>query len=157
MTTWLRMVLVLTLVGGGFAGFSFTLAGLFSPQIEGLSAKILAAAFLGLYGFVVWAGLAFVHDPTRRSPLYAALGLQAAWISTPLISYHMWSGALISVGLHSGTLQFVANLGASWYFSFGKPEVAGLGLNLFAIALLVLLYHADRIDDEIRRAKLAFD
>lgn len=134
-----------------------TLSTMFSPQVEGLSGKLATAAFLGLFGFLVWAGLAFVHDSTRRWPLYAALGLQAAWITSPLVSYQMWAGVIVNLGLSGWKVQLGANLGAGWYFSFAKAEANGMGLNLLAIALLVLLYHADQIDDEIRRAKLAFD
>lgn len=157
MTTWLRMVLVLILVGGGFMGFSITSVAIVGGQTEGVSAKAVMAFLAAIYIFIVWAGLEFVQDPNRRILLYAALGLQTVWCSTPLLTYQLWGGANLNLGLLGWKVQAGASFGAGCYLTFFQPTTIGFGVNLVAIALLVLLYHADQIDDEIRRAKLAFD
>jgi hypothetical protein len=150
------MVLVLALVGGGFTGVAATLGALLSPEFEGFGANFAGILFVGVYGFVTGAGLAFVHDPRCRLPVYAALGLQVPWFATPLLSYKMSAGLGIDLGWWASNVHLGWDLGARWSFSVFQVGQVGIGVNIVAIALLELLVLADRADDRLRREKLAF-
>ena len=152
MKPWIRLTLVAMTVGGGFAGFAFTLQSLLSS----LSAPILNIAltliFLGLYGFVVVSGLMFVHDARRTDLLVAALAIQIPSISSSVFTYRFAAGleAVVSIGQPESAnllgVHFGWNLliGASWNVAFHGDHPLIFGVNCGALGMLLLLLRAQQ-------------
>ena len=141
MKTWLRMVIVLVTVGGGFTGFVVTTQFL-SAATDRPANLVLGAAFALGYGLVVAAGLLFVHNPRRLWPAVVAVAQQVPFVSSPLVRYRFTSGAHCTVGLVGGNIAAAFRLGSDFEFALLQPHPWGAGVNLFALALFVLLLRA---------------
>ena len=153
MKPWLRLLLVMASVGGGFAGMALTTVEF--AHAHSAVRVMLSMLFLGLYGFVTASGLIFVHDPKRTRPLVAALALQIPWISSPVFVYQ-FAAALCAaitlgtpeetnrIGIHFGGSLF---FGAHFQFRFGSSVDVpiSVGVNVAALVLLFLLLRANQI------------
>lgn len=153
MKTWLRLTLVTMTVGGGFTAVVFTfreLESFFSSQSQKPVILLLLAVFLLLNAGVTASGLLFAHNPHRISPLIGALAIQVFSISSPLIAYRFAAGLglVLSVsgpakpedsGVRLGWALFYGN---SWAFSFFQEHPFSLGINLWALAMLILLWRS---------------
>jgi hypothetical protein len=149
MKTWPRLTLITMTVGGGFAGVLLTLTSLFNSQSRGVIYLVFVVGFLAMFLFVMASGLLFVHDPRRVRPLFAALTIQTPWISTPLLVYKFAAGFHLAVsigstqepggGVHSGFKYLLCTT-----YRFGLLEAGpwSIGINLAALALLILLWTA---------------
>jgi hypothetical protein len=148
MKPWLRLTLITMTVGGGFAGFVSTLQSLFNSLRASTLNLLLTVVFMGLYAFVTASGLLFVHDPTRTGPLLAALAIQIPAISSSVIVYKFAAGleTFVSVG---GSEQKNAMgvhfdwdllLGGSWRFALQQDNPLRVGVNVAALAFLLLLW-----------------
>lgn len=155
MKTWLRLTLITMTVGGGFTGVVFTVVGLhsyFSSQNQKPFNLLVLLLFLMLNAGVTASGLLFVHDPRRTQLLVAALAIQVPRISSPLVAYKFATGLefVLSVGgpakaedpgVHLGWNFF---FGSSWAFSFLQEHPFSVGINLSALAMLILLVRSAR-------------
>jgi hypothetical protein len=111
----------------------------------------MLAFIFALYAFVIAGGLVFVYDPCRNQFLQIALLLQVPWISSPFLLYRFAcaSYAIVSaeppqagrVGLHFG---WVAQFGSQANVGIFQGDGWSLGVNLFAVLLLVLLRTSTR-------------
>lgn len=156
MKAWLRLTLITMTVGGGFAGFAGTLQSLFNSPGASTLKLVLIFIFACLYVFVTVSGLLFVNDPRRTGPLVAALALQVPWISSSLITYKFAAGfeSFIFVGspekqnaiVHLGW-DFL--FGSSWKFGLSQENPVRLGVNLAALAILLLLLRALRSSNRV--------
>jgi hypothetical protein len=149
MKSWIRLTLITVTVGGGFAGIAVTFQSLFDSSGASALNLTLKVGFVGLYVFVVGAGLLFVHDPTRTSPLLASLAIQIPQISSLVIVYKFTAGleASFSVaGLENGNtnLNWSLLFGSSWSFAILQQNPLRVGVNLAALASLILLLLALR-------------
>jgi hypothetical protein len=149
MKTWLRLLLVVATVGGGFTGLSVT-ASAFSAFVEhGLFSELIGFGFIALYAFVTAAGLLFVYNPRRTQPMLAAIALQIPWVSLPVFEYHFAAASYVALilvlpqgpGLIGTDFDWGAQLGAYAQFRFGDLQrgPSKVGINLFAVLLYVLL------------------
>ncbi len=148
MKTWLRLLLVVATVGGGFTGLILT-ANAFGSFIErGLAAELISLAFIALYAFVIVAGLLFVYDPRRTRPMLVAFVLQIPWVSLPVFEYHFSAAAYVAATLGPPqrvgeivTYGLIADFGADFKFRFASVLEGpwSVGINLFAVLLYVLL------------------
>jgi hypothetical protein len=152
MKPWLRLLLVTMTVGGGFAGFLSTLQALFSLSRVSSTNLAVIILFMGLYAVVTASGLLFVHDPARQGPLAFALLLQLPCISSSLIVYKFSAGfdLCAAVGSTENAKGVEAgffwdfNLGSHWKCAFGAENPFRVGVNLAALALLLVLWRAQR-------------
>lgn len=149
MKAWLRLVLVLFLVGGGFVDLA-SCATLF-PQLsdKGTAGVFLFVVMLLCAAFQVISGLMVTQKPRSTGILRAAIALQIPWITSPLLSYRLMGGAGFWIMASSAPLsdagQFIGSL--YWRFQFGGFESMGigeslpwsLGVNLIALTLFLLL------------------
>lgn len=163
MKTWLRLTLVTMTVGGGFTGVVLTLQALQSSiasQDQTRLNLLLMVVFLVLNACVTVSGLLFVHDSHRTHPLIAALAIQVPWISSSLIAYRFAAGLelVLSVNgpaksedsaIHIGGAYFLGN---SWSFSLLEEHPFGLGVNLFALVMLILLLRSVRMPTPVAQA-----
>lgn len=104
MKAWLRLTLVVTTVGGGFAGIIFHLEAIqfwFNGQRKIEWVPIVL--FLAVNVFVMASGLIFVQDSHRTRPLRVALGLQIPRISSSLLVYAFSAGLNIPLDVAVST------------------------------------------------------
>jgi hypothetical protein len=142
-------------VGGGFTGFALT----FQALLSGLSSHtepplnlLIMGIFLLLNAGVAASGLLFVHDSRSTLPLVASLAIQVPWISSPLLTYRFATGlefVLNATGPEKGeefTLHFAWKcfVGSSWSLSVSQQHPIGVGINLWALAMLILLRRSIR-------------
>lgn len=147
MKPWLRLTLVAMTIGGGFSGVVRTMQSFSRLSTQEL---VIAFIFIGLYAGVTASGLLFVHDPTRSGPLVAALILQVPWISSSLIVYKFAAGLGVcaSVGSTGNASRVEAGLfwefmlGSRWRCDLGEENPLRVGVNVAALALLLLLWRA---------------
>lgn len=147
-SAWLRIALIITSVGGGFAGFALTLQLLSKLTSSQLGNVCVALIFLALYAYVIAAGLLFAQDARRTALLYVALALQVPRLSSPWVAYQFASGLYIALEAGSfgrgGGLKLGLTFGSVWQFSMFQPAPMIIGINLFAVLMLVLLHRAMR-------------
>jgi hypothetical protein len=153
MKTWLRLLLIVATVGGGYTGFSIT-AGTFSSFIpHGPFTELIGLTFMALYAFVTAAGLLFVYDPCWTRPMLVAIALQIPWVSLPVFEYHFAAASYVAATLgpprQAGqllTYALTADLGADFKFRFASVLSGpwSVGINLFAVLLYVLLLLSSR-------------
>jgi hypothetical protein len=149
MKLWLRLALVTMTVGGGFAGFVSTLQSLFRSGASTTN-LVLTVLFVGFYACVTASGLLFVHDPTKNRPLVIVLMLQVPCISSSLIVYRFGAGfdLCTAVGGTENASRVEAGffwdfmLGSRWRCVFGQESPLRIGVNVVALALLLLLWRA---------------
>jgi uncharacterized membrane protein YidH (DUF202 family) len=142
MKAWLRWALVLTTVGGGFAGFAFALQEMFSGAgSSGLPNKIGMAALLLLYAGVTASGLLFVNDTRRKKVLMAALAIQVPWIFSSYVTYRFSAGLETVLGVtgfnrwEDLAFHWTLFLGSRSSFSILQEHPLGLGINGLATAI----------------------
>ena len=157
MKTWLRLTLITITVGGGFTGVLVTYASLFHSTDHRIVYYVLMTGFLALYGFVIASGLLFVHDPRRIRPLIAALAIQIPWISTPLFVYKFTAGfyAVLTIGgpreVGNVGLYFGGEslLGNTFKFAFNQDIPWDIGINLWALMLVILVWRSVRTSETV--------
>lgn len=139
MKTWLRWFLLALSVGGGFTGVVLNFQMYFQPQFKQPIALVLISVSTALYAFVFVSGLIFADNPDRTSPLQVSLSLQVISISSPILAYHFSSGFPVIVSIIDGQFRAAARLGSEWQFNLLQKLPWGVGINLCALTLLVLL------------------
>jgi len=142
MKTWLRLTLVTMTIGGGFTGIALILQTMTTQRNLSAATYVLILAFLALFAFVTISGLIFVHNPQRTTPLMVALALQIPWVSSPIITYKFAAGFQISAALIGGQINAAIRVGSDFQIYFLQRLPWGAGINLFAVAMLVLLVRA---------------
>jgi hypothetical protein len=153
MKPWLRLTLITMTVGGGFTGFVLTLqalqSGLTSHNQPALN-LLTMGFFLLLNAGVTVSGLLFVCNPDRTNALFAALAIQVPWISSSLIAYRFATGFELVLSINGPAkgedlafhLGWAFFLGSSWSLSFSQEHQFGLGVNVWALTMLVLLWRS---------------
>jgi hypothetical protein len=147
MKSWLRLTLITVTIGGGFTGVAITLQALFRPS-QPPAYYLLMLAFLALFAFITVSGLVFVHKPERTDLLIVALALQIPWVSSPIIAYKLAAGFQVCIALIGGRFAGGFRLGSDFQINVFQLLPWGAGVNLFALALLVLLLRATRMPDK---------
>jgi hypothetical protein len=148
MKSWLRLTLITVTVGGGFTGVAITLQALLARQSQPPAYYILMLAFIALFAFVTISGLVFVHNPERTDLLIVALSLQIPWVSSPIFAYKLAAGFQVCVALIGGRFVGGFRLGSDFQINFFQKLPWGAGVNLFALALLVLLLRATQMPNK---------
>jgi len=138
----LRLTIVTLTVGGGFTGIAVTLQGFLRGSHSVDDSSLLFLAFACLYAYVVVSGLLLVSDAGRMVPAIIALALQVPWVSSPLFAFRFSAGFHATVGILGRSPQFGFNLGSDWICSLAQNAPSGGGVNLFALAMLVLTLRA---------------
>lgn len=142
---WFSFTLLALTVLGGLHGIVISIQALFSP-----SASIFFIAILIAYIYVTATGVIFWRQPSQTRPLMWALSIQIPWISLPGFVYKFSAGLFVSVAFvakHEGDKYSAGfagnfNLGSSCEFRFLQNAPIELGVNLVALAALLLLSRA---------------
>ncbi len=154
MKTWLRLILVTVLVGGGFTLFASSVEVLSRTDDPQLMAVGLFVIMIVCSSFITASGLVLVYDPRRTRLARVALALQIPYISSSLFMYKLICGAglytvvslqpiedLMVVGGHIG-IRF--QLGGYWSIAIWEGHPSGIGVNWIAILLLMILHRSMR-------------
>jgi cytochrome b561 len=126
-------------VGGEFTGVAITLQLLCGPQAQRPANFILISGFLALFTFVTVSGLLFVHNPRRTRPLVVATAIQVPWFSSPFVAYKFAAGFQVTVVFIGGRFNGGFQLGSDFQFNLLQQLPWGVGFNVFALVILVLL------------------
>lgn len=149
MKTWLRLLLILITVGGGFTGVVLSLQLVGEAKDQGAFQVVVALAFVGMYAFVTGSGLLLAHDPKRTRPVLVSLALQLPWVSCPVFVYEFAAGMHAAftlgtpddsdrIGLHLGWNLLV---GSHCLFRFADYQEVPwtFGVNLVPLILMTLM------------------
>jgi hypothetical protein len=145
MKSWLRLTLVTVTVGGGFAGVAMTLRSLPTAHSQPPIYYAFALAALALFTFVTISGLIFVHDSERTGLLIISLFIQIPWVSSPIIAYKLATGFQVSVVFIGGRFAGGFHLGSDVQLNLFRQFPWGVGINLFALVLLILLLRSAQV------------
>jgi hypothetical protein len=162
MKAWLRLALVTTTVGGGFAGVVFnTVAIRAAFQGQRLIAWPTIVFFLILNIYVTASGLIFVQYPHKTRPLLVALAIQIPRIWSPFLVYGFSTGLQFALGVIASTTETGGraitldwtgvNFGTFGMFGMFHEQPLGLGVNFWALLMLVLLLRSVRMTVPVTR------
>jgi hypothetical protein len=140
MNRWIKYLLIVLEVGGGFAGFSVLIVSLMNTGITASSwiFPIISGAMF-LFGIV--AGLALIERPRFGAVMSAVYqAFQIPILSSPLLTYTLVSGLQIGIGWFKVRLALFFQFGArSTLFIFRHNDPWIIGVNVSALALFVYL------------------
>jgi hypothetical protein len=142
MSNWSCLTITTMTVGGGFAGTVITLIPFFPPKAMGFADVLGTVFFMCLFLFVLIAGLLFVNNPGRLTPLVIAFALQVPCISFAAFGYRFATGLSGEVGFSQLRLYGALHLGWDYRLWFGEPAPRAFGINVVALLVLVKLIRA---------------
>ena len=150
MNAWFRRLLLILTIGGGFVGITVTIQ--FFLHANKAIAYIVAVAFLGLYRYGIFVGFKLSEGsvPLRHLRLYFAL--QVPLISSPLITYRFCSGLQATVAIIQQGFRWDWRLGSAWQFVIHSSAPWGVGINLVALAIVLLLNSRLAVAPKMSRA-----
>jgi hypothetical protein len=142
MNKWIKYLLIVLEVGGGFAGISMMF--IFQQWRASTSHYFwwvfsIYVCFLFLFGIV--AGLALVERPQVGAALSAVYqSLQIPVISSPLLTYEFLSGFQLGVGWTKGSPAFFVEYGARLALQLSMRTAPWfIGINMLALAFFIYL------------------
>ncbi len=142
MNIWIRLLLVTMTVGGGFTGVVLVSQLILSPQAQNAGNFIILLFFFFSYLFILISGLIFVQHSQKTGLLFAALVIQIPVIHTPIISYQLTCGLSFIPSITSNGFNFNIRMGNTFFLYFLKGPPWGVGINMVAfILLLILIQH----------------
>jgi hypothetical protein len=145
--SWLRRLLIILTVGGGFTGVAFTVQ--FFAKTDKAFGYLILVGFIVLYGWGVFIGIKLSEGPAPLGHLRAYFAFQIPFILSPIYVYRFCSGFHFTIALIQSGLQWDFRLGSEMQFAFLSQAPWGFGINLFAVAIIVLLY--SRLAGELPR------
>lgn len=161
MKPWLRLTLITMTVGGGFTGVVVTFQALQSgltSHDQSVVNLLAMGCFLLLNTGVTVSGLLFVCDPSSTNGLFAVLAMQVPWISSSLIAYRFATGFQLVLSINGPAkgedlafhLGWAFLLGSSWSWSILQERQFGLGANVWALTMIVLLWRSAQRPPEVQ-------
>ncbi|MDB5328680.1 MAG: hypothetical protein JWM57_4249 [Phycisphaerales bacterium] len=136
---WARLILIVLSVGGGVSGVTSVVVTLFGPAATGWANVAICLGFIGLYTFVVVAGLILVVDPSRTKPMMFALVPQLAFWSSSSVSFMFACGPWALVSVSAIRFYFGFEIGSQWSFRINQPVQGQIGVNVLAVWVLMFL------------------
>lgn len=147
--TWLRLTLVLFLIGGGSVEL-ISVAQASSQVAEFGPTTLVLFVLMSLFAAIqVITGLLLTHSPASTWLLRVTVALQIPWITSPILSYRVMGGIGTWIIASSGPLSDAGQLIGPMYqrIQFGGYESLGfeqslpwsLGINLVALILFLFL------------------
>lgn len=143
MNPLLRRLNIILTIGGGFLGIAFTLQAFFSAKESNPVFYAMLTAFVALYAYGIFAGFRLIEKEETKH-LIVFYWLQVPWFSSPLLTYHLASGFFLSVSLIDWRFNAAFRLGSDWRFSLFQSDPWGVGINLFALAMVIILHRLKR-------------
>jgi hypothetical protein len=139
MQRWLRWLLIILTVGGGFCGLVLGLPSLLFAARADSHRLIEAGVFAPVYVYALYLGLRLAegHKPIGGLVFYFAL--QIPWIDCSDFSYRFYSGLLVSLLFAPDGQRWLAAAGFlnQLIFSPGLPFC--VGINIMAVLIVFAL------------------
>jgi len=85
-------------------------------------------------------------------PLMIALILQIPWISSPFLTFSFSAGLRITIGIVGGSVSASYRFGSDWQFFLLADRPWGVGINVSAIIVLILLLSCSRTHNAAQAA-----
>ena len=139
MGKWLRRVSGVLTLGGGFAGIAVIAAQFLSNVPSGVSLTI-SIAFILVFAWGLVAGVLVLEG--SRLGTYLSLPywlLQVPYFALPWVLYEFSSGAQLALAVRGVGFSYSWSLGARFNLFFGSDVDWFVGVNIFALAMFVLL------------------
>ncbi len=139
MNRWIKWLLSVLQIGGGFLGFTLILQSIVSIEMTPILA-VLNVFFSLIFIFGIVAGLVLNENDKlgiQLSLIYQ--GIQILIISSPFIVYSFSSGFLVSVSVQSAEFGSSFRIGSHYYLYLFDGSPWGIGVNLVALLLFIYL------------------
>lgn len=138
MNIWLRRLLSILLIGGGFAGAALITDFIFLPMKA--IARAVLLGFVCVYCYAIFIGLRLNEGTVPLRYLRVYFAFQIPFVSSPLITYRFSSGLHVTLALIESQLTLSCRLGSEFQCGIGSAAPWGLGVNFIGLAMLFLLY-----------------
>jgi len=140
MNKWVRRVLIVLEIGGGFTGFSVMLTSLTGD----VNLPAYAVTGLGLFAcvflFGIVSGLTLVDNSDIGVVLSAVYQLvQIPIVSSSWVAYRLFSGVQIAILWSAGRAAFTFDCGARSFLAWMHGEPLQIGINVLALGLFLYL------------------
>lgn len=140
MNRWIRHVLIVLQVGGGFMGLSLMVTSLKSAQNMPSHAVIGFSLFACIFLLGIVSGLALV-DRLRIGIILSAVyqALQIPIVSSSSATYRLLSGLQIGIQWRESRVGITFDCGAGYFFGWMQGAPFQIGINVLALGLLIYL------------------
>lgn len=144
MNRWIRRILIVLEVGGGFAGLVMILESLQRGANMPAHAVIGFAVFACVFLFGVVSGLALVDRPGIGIVLSAVYqAVQIPIVSSSWVAYRLHSGAQIGILWSGRKAALLFNCGSRFNLAWMPGDALHVGVNVLALGLLIYLLTLD--------------
>lgn len=144
MNSVVRRIVGIIQIGGGFTGAVAAvreLAGNSTITVD--AAFIITCVFLLAFLLLILAGMWLLENNSHGTKLSLWLqAFQIPWFSSPFFTYKFFAGfhfTLFWLGNQSGMEYWV---GSRWALLFDGGSTWGVGLNVFALVVFIILYRS---------------
>jgi hypothetical protein len=139
MNIWFRRFLVILTIGGGFLGTVMTANALFTAKNMPVLVHAIYSVFIGLYIYGIFAGIRLSEDARHYGHVLSFYALQIPFFSSPIVLYQLGCGLNATIALVGFNFAWMCRLGSDWQFAVLRPNSWGIGVNLFASAIVFAL------------------
>ena len=141
MNRWVRSLLLVTEVGGGFTGLTFTVMECLQQTDAALETYVFRAMFAGVSIYGIIAGIALVERARLGMWLsLVCLGAQIPVLSSPAFTYSLLFGVRLGVGWRADQgILALCQIGARMTIGLMHRAPLIVGVNLFALVLFMYL------------------
>lgn len=153
MSWWLRRIIAVAQIGGGFMGSTLIIVSLMSEKQDNISGSI-QLFFAALFGFGIIAGVALIESSKYGillSKIYQVI--QIPILTSPIVQYAFCSGLFGTVNFSANGFNWDLFVGSRYVFFIGADVSFGFGLNLVAIFFFLALV---KMNHEKRRSKIMY-
>jgi hypothetical protein len=138
MSLFVRRILLILNVGGGFAGLATTL-GIGASINFSVYAYGIVIFFIALYSYGIYVGVRLSEGAEVHRHLILYYALQVPFVSSPLVLYRFCSAIQITAAVVDSGVAWILHIGSDWQFALLQHNPYRFGANLFALAILLLL------------------
>lgn len=140
MNKWVRHIMIVLEVGGGFTGLSLMLGSLKSAMNMPAHAVIGLSLFACVFLFGIVSGLALANRLRIGIVLSAVYqAVQVPIVSSSSVAYKLFSGAQIGLQWREGGPSITFDCGARFFWAWMRGDPLQIGINVLALGLLVYL------------------
>lgn len=139
MNIWFRRLLLVLTIGGSFAGVVTTMNAVLTATKAPAVGYCVMCFFVLLYAYGIFAGLRLSENASHYGHVMFFFSLQVPFFSSPLIVYRFTCGADATIAIVGLGFAWMLRLGGDWQLALLQANLWGLGVNLFAAAILFAL------------------
>jgi hypothetical protein len=139
MNKWMKRLLVVFQIGGGFAGLVVGAQYLFMSDAS-VTSVIICLIFSTIFVFGIVTGLVLIENE-RVGILLSQIfmGIQIPLLSSPIIEYKLISGLGVVVFFQAAKVGLNSWLGCHYTFYLFREAPWGIGMNLVALMFFIYL------------------